>query len=188
MGKTYKTHSRSSNTPRRPFEKERIDNELKIIGKYGLKNKREVWRIQYALSKIRSGARYLLTLEEKDPKRVFQGAALLRRMARLGLLSENEMKLDYVLGLTVAKIMERRLQTKVFKLGLAKSIHQARVLVRQGHIRVGKQIVNVPSFLVRVESEKHIDFALNSPLGGGRPGRVRRKRLQAGGADGDDDE
>ena len=41
---------------------------------------------------------------------------------------------------------------------------------------VGKQIVNVPSFVVRLDSQKHIDFALTSPYGGGRPGRVKRKR------------
>jgi small subunit ribosomal protein S9e len=44
---------------------------------------------------------------------------------------------------------------------------------------VGKQIVNVPSFIVRLDSQKHIDFALTSPLGGGRPGRVRRKKAKA---------
>lgn len=43
---------------------------------------------------------------------------------------------------------------------------------------VGKQVVDVPSFLVRVDSQKHIDFALTSPFGGGRPGRVKRKNLQ----------
>merc|ERR1719265_2572692 len=109
---------------------------------------------------------------------------------RLGLLLENEKNLNYVLGLTTAKIMERRLQTKVFKLGLAKSIHHARVLIRQRHIRVGKQICTIPSFLVRLDSEKHIDFALTSPFGGGRPGRVRRKRMNSKGGDagGDDDE
>src|SRR3954467_14654689 len=88
---------------------------------------------------------------------------------------------------------ERRLQTQVYKLGLAKSIHHARVLIRQRHIRVGKQIVNVPSFVVRLDSQKHIDFALSSPFGGGRPGRVRRKKAKAaekkdGGDDGDDDD
>jgi small subunit ribosomal protein S9e len=44
---------------------------------------------------------------------------------------------------------------------------------------VGKQIVNVPSFIVRLDSQKHIDFALTSPFGGGRPGRVRRKKTKA---------
>merc|ERR1711959_686118 len=130
------------------------------------------------------------TLDEKNETRMFQGEALLRRMVRLGLLLENERKLDYVLGLTTAKIMERRLQTKVFKLGLAKSIHHARVLIRQRHIRVGKQICDIPSFLVRLDSEKHIDFALTSPFGGGRPGRCRRKRAGAKGGDagGEEDE
>jgi len=90
-----------------------------------------------------------------------------------------------------AKIMERRLQTKVFKLGLAKSIHHARCLIRQRHIRVGKQICDIPSFLVRLDSEKHIDFAVTSPFGGGPAGRVRRKRAAAkggGDAGGDEDE
>ena len=59
------------------------------------------------------------------------------------------MKLDYVLGLSPEDFFERRLQTQVFKLGLAKSVHHARVLIRQRHVRVRKQLVNIPSFLVR---------------------------------------
>ncbi len=65
--------SKTYTTPRRPFEKERLDQELKLIGEYGLRNKREVWRIRYTLAKIRKAARELLTLEEKDPKRLFEG-------------------------------------------------------------------------------------------------------------------
>jgi small subunit ribosomal protein S9e len=90
----------------------------------------------------------------QDPKRLFEGAALLRRLTRLGLLSESEQKLDYVLGLSIEKFMDRRLQTRVFASGLALSIHHARCLIKQRHIRVGKRMVNVPSFMVRVESEK----------------------------------
>ena len=93
-----------------------------------------------------------------------------------------------MLALNADAFLERRLQTLVFKLGLAKSVHHARVLIRQRHIRVGKQIVNVPSFLVRTDSQKHIDFALNSPLGGGRPGRVKRKRQAAAAGGGDAEE
>merc|ERR1712029_1307670 len=135
-------------TPRRPFEKSRLDQELKLIGEYGSKNKREVWRVKYTLAKIRKAARDLLTLEDKDPRRLFEGNALLRRLVRVGVLDENRMKLDYVLGLKVEDFLERRLQTQVFKLGLAKSIHHARILIRQRHIRVRKQVVNIPSFVV----------------------------------------
>ena len=62
---------------------------------------------------------------------------------------------------------------------MAKSIHHARVLIRQKHIRVGRQVVNIPSFMVRVDSQKHIDFSLNSPFGGGHPGRVKRRNQKA---------
>ena len=151
--------------------------ELKLIGEYGLRNKREVWRVKFALAKIRKAAHDLLTLEEKDPRRLFEGNALLRRLVRIGVLDETRMKLDYVLGLKIEDFLERRLQTQVsarprislnakelhkrrnnlrinislilirlyllsqvFKLGLAKSIHHARVLIRQRHIRVRKQV------------------------------------------------
>merc|ERR1712036_65867 len=158
----------------------------KLIGTYGLKNKREIWRVGLILSKVRAVARQLLTLEERDPQRIFEGQALMRRMIRYGILEEDKQRLDYVLGLKIENFMERRLQTLVFKRGLAKSIHHARVLIRQRHIRVGRQIVNVPSFMVRVESQPHIEFALNSPFGGGRPGRVKRRNT--GGGDAEDDE
>ena len=59
----------------------------------------------------------------------------MRRMYKYGLLEEQQNKLDYVLALTPTDFLERRLQTLVFKLGLAKSIHHARVLIRQRHIR-----------------------------------------------------
>merc|ERR1711988_1001653 len=123
-----------SKAPRRPYEKERLDTELKLIGQYGLKNKREIWRVRLALAKIRSTARSLLTKDEKDPKRIFEGQALMRRMIRYGILDEDKQRLDYVLSLTLENFMERRLQTLVFKRGLAKSIHHARVLIRQRHI------------------------------------------------------
>lgn len=178
--KTYKV-------PRRPYDKARLDHELKLVGVYGLKNKHELWRVGFALGKIRKAARELLTLEEKNPRRLFEGNALIRRLIRVGVLDKTKNKLDYVLGLKYEDFLERRLQTQVFKLGLAKSIHHARVLIQQRHIRVGKQIVDIPSFMVRLDSQKHIDFALTSPFGGGRPGRVKRKREKSANSGGSDE-
>lgn len=151
------TDARSSCTPARcPLPPQ-------LLGEYGLRCKREIWRSQLALAKVRSAARKLLTLDEKDPKRMFEGDALIRRLVRYGVLTEDEKKLDDVLRLSTQRFLERRLQTKVLKMNYAKSIHHARVLIRQRHIRVGKQLVNSPQFLVRTDSEGHIDFSLHSP-------------------------
>ncbi|XP_031281053.1 40S ribosomal protein S9-2-like [Pistacia vera] len=188
----YRNYGKTFKKPRRPYEKERLDAELRLVGQYGLRCKRELLRVQYTLSRIRKAARHLLTLDEKNPRRLFEGQALLRRMNRYGLLDESQNKLDYVLALTVENFLERRLQTIVYKNSMAKSIHHARVLIKQRHISVGRQVVNIPSFMVRMDSQKHIQFSLTSPFGGtGRPGRVKRKNQKTAakkGAGGDGDE
>jgi small subunit ribosomal protein S9e len=149
------------------------------VGKYGLRNKREVWRVHLTLSKFRKAARELLTLEEKDPRRLFEGAALLRRMHRYGLLSSEELKLDYVLGLTVNKLLDRRLQTRISQEAIhVKSMHEARVTIKQRHIKVGKDLVNVPSFNLRVDSEKHIGLAPLSPYETNKPSRTSKKKAK----------
>merc|ERR1712131_388441 len=84
-------------TPSRCYEKARLDQELKLVGEFGLRNKREVWRVKLAVA--------------KDRKRLFEGNALLRRLVRIGVLPEDQMKLDYVLGLKIENFLERRLQT-----------------------------------------------------------------------------
>ena len=137
------------------------------------------------LARLRKRARELLTLDPKDERRLFEGAALLRQMFKFGLLNrETENGLDYVLAMTLHKLLERRLQTRVFRSKFANSIHHARVLIKGRHIAVNGQIVNVPSFLVTVDNENKINFHSKSPLNGGKPGR--RLRRKGKGAQNDD--
>ena len=180
MVKSYRNHSSTSKSPKHMFEKERIDSEVKVAGEYGLKNKKEIWRTLLALSKLRKRARDLLTLEENDERRIFEGQALMKRVFKYGLLNkEKENALDYVLAITLHKMLERRLQTKVFKLKLATSIHHARVLIKGKHIAVNGRVVNVPSYMVTVDNENKITLQNRSALNGGKPGRRLRKKNKA---------
>jgi len=168
-------------SPKRPYEKERIDSELLLLGSFGLKNKREVWRVQYTLARIRKAARTLLTLPENDPKRVFEGEALIKRMVRLGVLAKDQQKLDYVLGLTLKQFLDRRLQTIVFaKSKFAKSVHDARTLIFQRKISINRgnrrQIITIPSYVVRSRNEQHIHKELASKENSRTKKRTIRKR------------
>jgi|TARA_B110000305_G_scaffold228802_1_gene279034 small subunit ribosomal protein S9e len=63
MPRKYTNYKKTSKTPRKPFDKDRLAAELKVVGTYGLKNKREMWRIQFTLAKLRKAARELMTLD-----------------------------------------------------------------------------------------------------------------------------
>ncbi|XP_058767271.1 wall-associated receptor kinase-like 1 [Vicia villosa] len=145
-------------------------NLLKLVGEYGPRCKRELWRVQYALSRICNNERNLLTLDEKNPRWIcnnernlltldeknphwiFEDEALLMRIFQYGLLDETQNKLDYVLALTIQNFLERRLQILVFKSGMAKSIHHARVLIWQRHIGLLSSLNHLFCFSVTIIS------------------------------------
>ena len=50
--------------PRHPFNLERIEAEMKLAGEYGLRNKKEIWKVQTKLRRYRQRARQMLALDE----------------------------------------------------------------------------------------------------------------------------
>ncbi|HIE18644.1 TPA: 30S ribosomal protein S4, partial [Candidatus Bathyarchaeota archaeon] len=135
--------------------------ELRLLGEYGLRNKRELWRHRTMLSKFRGIARSLFGMPTS--RRKVLEKQLLEKLKRLGILSENAV-LDDVLDLTVDSIIERRLQTLVFRRGLAKSIYQSRQLITHGHIAIDGKKVFSPSYIVPKNEEDKIEYAPTSPL------------------------
>jgi len=148
-------------TPRFPWRTDILQEELKLIGQYGLRNKHELWRHETMLSKFRGTARSLIGKTPEERKKIEE--ELLTRLKKLGVLHETAV-LDNVLDLAIGDILERRLQTIVFRKGLTKSIHQARQLITHGHIAIGNRRVTVPSYLVTTEDEKQITYTSQSPL------------------------
>lgn len=147
--------------PRHPWVKERLQQEMELMGKYGLRNKRELWKAQTLARKFRHQARKLLALPEHLRKT--EEEALLRRLKTLGILREDA-TLDDVLGLTAENVLQRRLQTIVYEKGLASTIYQARQLIVHGHIAINGRRVTSPGYLVKKYEEDSIDFAPSSPF------------------------
>ncbi len=148
-------------TPSHPWIKERLDSERVLMRKYALKNKKELWKHETQLKEFRRRARRLLAARGKQAE--VERGQLLQRLVRLGLLPQGA-ALDDVLSLTLEDILERRLQTMVFKKGLARTIKQARQLIVHGHIEVAGQVVRSPSYLVLKEEESGITYSKNSPF------------------------
>ncbi len=151
-------------TPRHPWEKERIDYEKQIVIKYGLKNKRELWKAQAVLSSYRAQARTLQAkVRYNDPIAEKQFQLLLKKLDRLSLLSEGA-TLDDILALTLENILDRRLQTLVYQLNMATTLKQARQLITHGHIKVGDHVVTIPSLAVEKGVEDTITYNEKSPF------------------------
>ncbi len=156
-----KRQRKSYETPRHPWRKDQLDVELHLVGDYGLRNKRELWRYKTMLSEVRGIARSLLGAAGEERTRVEK--EYLAKLSRLGVLSESA-SIDEVLDLDIRDLLERRLQTVVFRKGLAKTFHQARQLVSHGHIAVGDRIVSVPGYMVQRAEEEKLKYFSHSPL------------------------
>jgi len=153
-------------------------DELKLLGIYGLRNKRELWQHRTMLRNFRQISRAVLSM---DPDRRVQSERdLLRKMYALGLI-HRDAPLDDILGLKVEDILERRLQTLVYRNRMASSLFQARQLIIHGHIAVGDRTVSSPSYVVSREEESKIRYAPSSPLAqGNHPMRQEIAALQGG--------
>lgn len=156
--------------PSHPWEKDRIQAEDKLLRQFGLLRKEEAWRTETLLRSFRRQARKLFAASGPQAER--ETKQLLARLSRLGLVGEGA-TLDDVLGLNIEKLLERRLQTLVYRKGLAQTPRQARQLVIHGHIAIAGKKVNVPSYLVPVHEEALIGYAGGTSFPGVKPPEAR---------------
>ena len=147
--------------PKRPLNYELKMEELKTLGTFGLRTKRELWKAHTELSRVRQQARSLLSLRQEV--RAEKEPILMKSLARIGLVSSDS-TLDDVLNLTAHDLLSRRLQTIVTKKLGFKTPYQARQAVIHGHIMIGERKVDIPSYTVTVEEEDSVHFAPESKI------------------------
>ena len=156
-----KNPRRNWRKPKRPLNYELKMEELKTLGTFGLKTKRELWKAHTELSRLRHQARSLLALreevrQEKEP-------ILMNSLRRVGLVKDNS-TLDDVLNLQVNDLLSRRLQTVVLKKIGFKTPYQARQAVSHGHVMIGDRVVTIPSYIVTTDEEKNVRLTPESSL------------------------
>jgi small subunit ribosomal protein S4 len=147
--KARKQYSR----PRSPWRADQLAQELYLLGNFGLRNKRELWKAETSLSSMRKQARMLLAATEEV--RMKEEKKLLDSLRRKGLIAEGA-TLDDILSLTVEDVLARRLQTMIFKNGMAISPLHARQLIVHGHVMLGDRTITVPGYGVRRQEENSI--------------------------------
>ncbi len=146
-------------SPRKRWDAERIAFERELMKKYGLRRKKEIRRAEEIIRKFRRRARELIARPNKEEEE-----ELIRKVKELGLLNVENPTIDDILGIEVQDLLERRLQTLVYKKGLANTIKQARQFISHGHIAIDGRKVVSPGYIVKVSEEGSIDFYHNSPV------------------------
>ncbi|MFZ3077559.1 MAG: 30S ribosomal protein S4 [Candidatus Aenigmatarchaeota archaeon] len=144
--------------PHKPWDRTRLESEREILSAYGLRRKQEIWKVESILRVFRKTARELEAKKDKAREETF-----LNRIRKLGLVS-NSAVLDDVLALEAGSILDRRLQTIVFRKGLASTLKQARQYIVHGHVTVDGRKSSWPSLIVDAEKEKTVAFRENSKI------------------------
>jgi len=130
--------------PKKLFDRARMDEENILVKRYGLKNKREIWKAKTAVSKLRRRAKTLIGADMKEQQKFFD---------KLNKVGMNVTDVSDVLALTEENLFERRLQTMLFKKKLANTVKGARQLIVHKNVLVDGKVVNIPSFVVTLDLE-----------------------------------
>ena len=155
---------RKYDTPSHPWQGDRIKLENDIINKFGLKNKREVWKSQSVIRNFRQQARSLnARLRMGDVQAEKEKELLLAKLTNIGILSENS-NLNEILALEVDSVLNRRLQTQVYLRGLANTVKQARQFIVHGHISINGRKVTIPGYILKHKEESMIEYNQYSSL------------------------
>jgi small subunit ribosomal protein S4 len=136
--------------PKKPYDRQRIERERKVLNEYGLRRKKEIWRFESMLRDFRRRARGLLAVKDEKKEK-----ELMDKLNKIGIETRT---LDDVLSIRLEHILGRRLQTIVYKKGLANTPKQARQMIVHGHVLVNDKKVKWPSYIVKKSEEDKISL------------------------------
>ncbi|MBI4438476.1 30S ribosomal protein S4 [Candidatus Woesearchaeota archaeon] len=144
--------------PAHLWQKARIEEERVLMNEYGLESKSEIWKANSLMRGFADQAKRLIASKTVQAEK--EKVLLLQKLVSAGIIRTSN--LDSVLDVKVKDVLDRRLQTVVFRKGLARSIKQARQMIVHGHVSVAERKITSPSYLVKVADESAIGFVEGS--------------------------
>ena len=156
-----KKQRKKFNKPSHPWQRTRLEEEKILKVEYALKNKKELWKMNSLLSKFKAQTKVLITKSGEQGEK--ETNDFLNKLAKLNLIPANT-PIEDVLNLTLKDVLERRLQTIVFRKGLGKTMKQARQFITHGHVIVNNKKITIPSYIVPLSEEATLEFSERSPL------------------------
>ncbi|NJL44414.1 MAG: 30S ribosomal protein S4 [Nitrosarchaeum sp.] len=163
-------------TPSHPWNKTRIEEERVITHDFGVRNKREIYKMGTVLKRYKDLAKTLLA--RKDKQAEIERGHLMTKLTNLGLIQPGA-QLDDILSLQLRDVMDRRLQSIMVRKNLARTTLQARQFIVHKHVLINEKQITSPSYLVPLAEEGQITFAAKSALSNeDHPERPREEDLQ----------
>ena len=148
-----KRNKKKFDRPSAMWDKKRIEEEHKIKQEYGLKKLGELWKATSEIRRVRRNIREVLSGSASETV----GKDIIARLAKYNVVRENAIP-DYVLVVKPQSLLERRLQTIVYRKGMAKTLKQSRQLIAHGFISINGRRIKSPSYLVKKGEESGIGY------------------------------
>jgi len=144
-------------TPSHPWQAERLKEESSYVANYGFRNKKEIWKVIAKIENYKGQVKKIIAKKNSTQMKK-EKENLISKLLKYGLLKKDS-KFEEILELSPSDLMDRRLQTVVYKKGMARSLKQARQFIVHGHILVSNKKLTVPSYLVNLEEESKISLS-----------------------------
>ncbi|MBM3303803.1 MAG: 30S ribosomal protein S4 [Candidatus Aenigmarchaeota archaeon] len=154
--------------PKKPWSIEQMSELNALKSEYGLRTTKEIFIARERLRGFRTRARQLIAVANEAEKKL-----LIDKLIKLGMLKHGT-GLDDVLALNVKSVLDRRLQTIVFRKGMAASVKHARQLIAHGRVAINGVRTKYPSYLVTAEEEAQVSWFRGDARAAGAAGHAER--------------
>jgi len=164
MGRKLKYHEQKLLKKTNLFEWKHENNIRTghVVSVYGLENSDEYHQYNRLVGKIQRFSNFLRQMNPDDRVRIDLTKQFVDKVYKLGIIETPQ--LSECENIKVTSICKRRLPVVLVNLKFCERIREADQLVRQGHVRIGPDVITNPSTIVSKEMEDFIGWTKGSKI------------------------